>query len=567
MPNRAARQPIDSAALLQLAQRAQQLERLLATEGELPGLLAALEGRYLPAAYGGDPIRQPDSLPTGRNLTGLDPSRLPTRQAYAVAQKLFDDWLAQWRQQHGGAYPKRLALSLWAGETLRHHGVMEAQALVALGVRPRWSEDGRPQGVEPIPATALGRPRVDVVLSVTGSYRDQFPALMAMLDQGVAAAREAEPGNPIAQHTAQLERRLLANGLGSGQAQALARARVFGNAPGDYGTGIAEAVQDDRLQREDPRLGAMFLNRMSQPYLAGQPLPIPAGDAGRQALAEHLRGSDAALLSRSSHVYAMVSSDDPFQYLGGLAAAARSAGRSQPLPLYVSQLHSEAEAATVTAQRSIAMEMQSRYLHPGWLKAQKAEGYAGTLQVLKAVQFTWGWQSIAPGMVRPDHWQSLHDVLVRDRHQLGLPAWLRTHPQAYAQTLERLVQAQRHGHWKPDTATRNELARLYDELTRAAPLAAELAGVRRWVDGTTRPVPPAQAAPAPAPQPAIQQPATQPPPPAPPTGILLQRQAAQSSPPAHPADALLRTLAWLVMAGLAAAGAAWQATHGRPRPA
>ncbi|MGL6203439.1 MAG: cobaltochelatase subunit CobN, partial [Giesbergeria sp.] len=138
VPNRAARQSIDTAALHALALRAQELERLLATEGEIPGLLAALDGRYLTAAYGGDPIRNPDSLPTGRNLTGLDPSRLPTRQAYEVAQRLFPQWLQDWRAAHGGSMPQRLALSLWAGETLRHQGVMEAQALVALGVRPVW---------------------------------------------------------------------------------------------------------------------------------------------------------------------------------------------------------------------------------------------------------------------------------------------------------------------------------------------------------------------------------------------------------------------------------------------
>ena len=115
VPNRAARKPIDQKALLQLALRAQALERLLVVEGEMPGLLTALHGGFIEAAYGGDPIRNPDSMPTGRNLTGLDPSRLPTRQAYEVAQGLFADWLAQYRREHAVHYPTRLALSLWAG--------------------------------------------------------------------------------------------------------------------------------------------------------------------------------------------------------------------------------------------------------------------------------------------------------------------------------------------------------------------------------------------------------------------------------------------------------------------
>jgi cobaltochelatase CobN len=143
-----------------------------------------------------------------------------------------------------------------------------------------------------------------------------------------------------------------------------------------------------------------------------------------QALGAHLRRTDAAILSRSSHLYAMVSSDDPFQYLGGLSAApAWPAGRRGWSCMWHS-CRTWARPTTETAQRAIALEMQSRYLHPGWLQAQKAEGYAGTLQVLKAVQFAWGWQAVAPDTVRSDHWQSFYDVLVRDKHQLGLPEWL-----------------------------------------------------------------------------------------------------------------------------------------------
>ena len=303
---------------------------------------------------------------------------------------------------------------------------------------------------------------------------------------------------------------------------------------------------------------------MSQPYLGGQPLTGLAPGAAAQALGAHLRRTDAAIMSRSSHLYAMISSDDPFQYLGGLAAAARSAGKAAPLALYASQLQDTSEATTETAQRSIAREMQSRYLHPGWLQAQQAEGYAGTLQVLKAVQYAWGWQSVAPDTVRPDHWQSFYEVLVEDRHRLGLPQWLRSHPQAYAQALERLVQAQRHGHWQPDTATRRALARLYDELTTNTPLTAELPAVRRWIEdalnAATTPAPAAKGL-------AIAGPAALPPPAAMSApGILLQRQAdepavASTTQPA--AEQLLRVLLLLLMAALVGGGAAWQACQQR----
>lgn len=580
VPNRAARKPIDTPALLALARRAQELERLLATEGEIPGLLAALDGRYLPAAYGGDPIRNPESLPTGRNLTGLDPSRLPTRQAYAVAQQLFNDWFKDYTARHGGRAPARLALSLWAGETLRHQGVMEAQALVALGMRPVWDASGRPVRVEAIPAAELGRPRVDVLLSITGSYRDQFPALMALIDRAVEGAAVAEPGNAVARHTEAVAAELRRAGLPRAQAAQLARVRAFGNAAGDYGTGLADAVQSDGLRAQDARLGEMFLQRMSQPYLDGEPLAGTqagaADGAAVRALSAHLRRTDAALMSRSSHLYAMVSSDDPFQYLGGLSAAARAAGRNDGLELHVTQLQDVGEATTETAQRAIALEMQSRYLHPGWLQAQQAEGYAGTLQVLKAVQFAWGWQSVEPGTVRSDHWQSFYDVLVQDKHQLDLPAWLRQHPQAYAQALERLVQAQQQGYWQADAATRARLAGLYRELTQAAPLAAELPSVRRWAErgGEPAPAPAGLAAAAlgqavlpPPPQPASLAPPGATAPAAPLPGVLLQRQPEVPIADTSALERLVRALAVLCMLAVMAGGAARQALRARPRAA
>ncbi|NMG71407.1 cobaltochelatase subunit CobN [Parazoarcus communis] len=481
VPNRAGRREIDREALLELAERAQDLDRLLAVEGEIDGLLAALGGRFVPAVYGGDPIRNPDSLPTGRNLIGLDPSRLPTRQAYNVARLLFANWLRDYQAANNGRSPQRMVLSLWAGETLRHQGIMEAQAMVALGVRPQWDDSGRPRGVELLSEAELGRPRVDVLLSVTGSYRDQFPALMALLDNAVSTVSSAEPDGVVARHSKAVETELIQHGVAAAQARLLGQARVFGNQVGDYGTGIADAVQDDGLRRSDARLGALFLQRMSQPYLGGAALEGVSTGVAARALGAQLKRADAAILSRTSNLYGMASSDDPFQYLGGLAAAARTVGKQEALQLYVNQLQDDSEPYAERAQRSMAAELQSRYLHPGWLEAQKAEGYAGTLQVLKAVQFAWGWQTVVEDMVRPDHWQAFHDVLVRDKHQLGIPDWLRSHPQAYAQALERLVQAQRHGHWSPDDETRRELARTYAELTARAPLAQPSAAVERWV--------------------------------------------------------------------------------------
>ena len=180
------------------------------------------------------------------------------------------------------------------------------------------------------------RPRVRTAAPTGHDRRAGGRARAPLLgSKGEALAAEtgaAEPDNAIATNNRTVAAELRRAGLLPAQAQALAQARVFGNPAGDYGTGISAAVQDNGLKspdgQTDPRLGLLFLSTMSQPYVEGEPLAVPAGEA-RQALGAHLRHTDAALMSRSSHLYAMVSSDDPFQYLGGLAAAAKVAGNTR----------------------------------------------------------------------------------------------------------------------------------------------------------------------------------------------------------------------------------------------
>lgn len=498
VPNRAAAKALDPQVLLALAQRAQQIDAVLSRNEEIEGFLAALDGRHLPASYGGDPVRNPESLPTGRNLYGFDPSRIPTRQAWDSGVAAFDAWMTQHRQTHGGAWPEKIAFTLWAGETLRHQGMMESQALYALGMQPRWDEAGRVVGVDPMPAQRLQRPRIDVLLSVTGSYRDQFPSVMAWLDQAAAlAAQQGGADNRVARHNEALEAQLRARGASLEQARMWAKQRVYSNEQGVYGTGLSEgtlATEDWRQARAgggDAQLTALYLARMGNAVGQGQGANAEgavADDSGaararQAAYAANLGQVDAALLSRTSNTYGMLTSDDPFQYLGGIAMAVRQLRGRDPA-LYVQNLRDESEVRTESAATAIAKEMQTRYLHPQWIRAQQAEGYSGTLQVLKTANFLWGWQVTAPQAVRQDQWQSLHDVYVRDQYRLGTREWLEgKNRTAYAQTLERMLDAVRLGYWQPDAATRRELAQAYQDAVLATDARLRHRAVRQFAQG------------------------------------------------------------------------------------
>lgn len=490
VPNRAQGKVLDPTVLLALAQRARQLDKALASNEEISGFLAALDGQHVRASYGGDPVRNPESLPTGRNLYGFDPSRVPTRQAWDSGVAAFEAWMKQHRQanagQAAGGWPEKIAFTLWAGETMRHQGVTESQALYALGVKPRWDDAGRVVGLDTLALSELKRPRLDVLVSVTGSYRDQFPLVMRWMDEAVRqVAQLKEADNGVARNTQKLAQDFVAQGASSAQAQRWATARIFSNEQGSYGTGLSEAAQATDLWKTadkgggDAAMADLYMARMGYAY--GQGLDgATRSKALQNAYARNLAQVDAALLSRTSNTYGVLTSDDPFQYLGGIAQAVRQLTGKAPA-LYVQNLRDTTEVSTESASSAIAKEMQTRYLHPQWINAQKAEGYSGTLQVLKTAQFLWGWQVTAPQAVRQDQWQSLHNVYVRDQYQLGTREWLEgSNRAAFAQTLERMLDAVRLNYWQPDAATRRELAQAYTQALKATGLRESNAAVQRF---------------------------------------------------------------------------------------
>lgn len=570
-------------ALRESLEKARAWHAAIGADNELPALLNVLAGRHLATSYGGDPIKNPDAYPTGRNLYGFDPSRVPTQQAWAAGKEAAEQLIAEHRRLTG-QQPKKLAVSLWSVETMRHQGLLEAQALWLLGTEPVWDEGGRVTGVKLVPRKALGRERVDVVLSATGLYRDHFPNTMKILAQAAQLAARAtgdgDEANPVAAHTRAIAARLRAQGLPDQAAQAAAETRIYSSESGKYGTGLDDAtLATDTWKGKaegDRKLAQLYLSRMQFAYGAdestwgslqggglkgqdGQPLNL---------YAEHLRGTEGAVLSRSSNTYGMLTTDDPFQYLGGIALAVRHLDGKAP-QLYISNLRATGNGGSGRvegAAQFLAKELATRQFHPGYIKGLMDEGYAGTLQVLDATNNFWGWTAVAREIVRDDQWQEMVDVYVRDKHQLGLKKWFEAHnPHALAQNIERMLEAARQGYWQADAATVDELKGRWRDLAQRFDVRTDNATFERYVGagqgaagfGLALGMPPAGAAAAQAaavpPPPADAAPAAPPPPP-PISGMRLDKVAEQvreHAPP--PLQALLVALAL----GTAMLGGCW----------
>lgn len=399
----------------------------LQAEVEIDAFFQALEAKYLPTSYGGDPIRNPESLPTGKNLYGFDPMKVPTEIAWKTAVEITEEWLRDYHQRHG-SYPKKVAFSLWSTETMRHQGVVEAQILYLLGVKPRWDEGGRVIGLEIIPKEYLKRPRIDVVVSATGLYRDHFPNLFTLINQAVSMiANLVEENNRVAENTAWLRSFLESKGMDGERAKALSTIRVFSNEAGVYGTGLDEAVFKTKDRKE---LTSIFLKRMS--FLYDRDLH---GAKIENLFEENLKSVDAVILSRSSNLYGMLSTDDPFQYLGGLAMTVEILSGKRP-EVFIANLRSASKMQS--ADDFLVKEVRSRYLNPEYLKAMMKEGASGVSQVLDVINNLYGWQVITPQVVKPYIWQELKEVLLLDKYRLGLKEWFKSNKEAYNQLVKQI---------------------------------------------------------------------------------------------------------------------------------
>lgn len=443
---------IDNPTLRELIERAVAFDRNLAEAGETEALLAGLAGRFVKAGPGGDPVRNPQ-VPSGRNLYAFEAEKVPTPAAYAEGGKALDELIAAYRKKHG-ELPRKLAFSMFSGETIRTLGVGEGQILHALGLKPVWDRGGRVERLEIIPQSELGRPRIDVVLQATSVYRDQLDPFMRQLALAIERIAELDEQTGPAAHARTLEANLRAHGIPADRARQLSRLRIFSNAPGDYGTGLPDQIIKTPDWEGESELAEPFLDRLQYAYGAHE---WGAKGEGANLLAEQLRDVDAAVLMRSSNLHGLLSTDHPFEYLGGLSLAIRSlTGRSPDL--FVTDMRQGAPRIT-TAGAFLADELRVRYLNPQWISAMQAEGYAGATTMVGIVNNFWGWQVVDPGSVRADQWQAIHDVYVMDKYALGLHEWFEQHyPAAQAQLLERLLEAIRKGYWDASEQTRREIA-------------------------------------------------------------------------------------------------------------
>ena len=406
----------------------------LETDHELPALMTALNAQFIAPVPGGDVIRAPEILPTGRNIHAFDPFRMPTAFAMRDGALQADELL----KTHA-TLPRSVALVLWGSDNIKSNGGPIAQALALMGCVPRFDNHGRLCGANLVSLAELGRARVDVVMTLSGIFRDLLPLQTKLLaDAAYQCAMADEPAamNPIRAHA-------LAFADAQGVDMKTAALRVFSNAEGAYGSNVNQLVASSAFDDE---------NDLADAYQARKSFAYgPDGAASQQAalLQDTLANVDLAYQNLESVELGITSVDHYFDTLGGIASAVKRAKGGADLPIYIGdQTRGGAQVRTLTDQ--VALETRARSLNPKFYEPLLEHGHEGVRQIEAHITNTVGW-SATTGKVDPWVYQKLSETFVLDDAMRQRLADL--NPQASMRMANRLIEASDRDYWSPDPET------------------------------------------------------------------------------------------------------------------
>jgi cobaltochelatase CobN len=380
---------------------------------EIGNILNALDGRGVPAGPSGAPTRgMAHVLPTGRNFYSVDPKAIPSRLAWDVGQKLADEVIAR-HECETGAPPATVGLVVWGTACMRTGGDDVAEILALLGVRPVWApESGRVTGIEVIPDDELQRPRVDVVVRISGFFRDAFPHVVAMLDD--AARLAGFDDDP----------------------------RVFGSKPGAYGSGIL-ALLDSGEWNDDADLAAVYTAWGGYSYgRAGMGVAAPDSMARRFATVQ------VAVKNQDNREHDIFDSDDYLQDHGGMVATIRALTGEEPLAFFGDSAD-PARPRVRTLSEEAARVVRTRVLNPKWIAAMRTHGYKGAFELAATVDYLFGYDATAH-VVEDWMYERVTDAYVGDPETRKF--FERSNPWALRSIAERLLEADERDLWDASDA-------------------------------------------------------------------------------------------------------------------
>ena len=432
-------------------------------DGELQSLMNALNGGYTAPSPGGDPIVNPNTLPTGRNLFAINAEETPTESAWEKGVQLAKSTIEMYQKRHNGEFPKKVSYTLWSGEFIETGGATIAQVLYMLGVEPVRDAFGRVSDLKLIPSADLGRPRIDVVVQTSGQLRDIAASRLFLVNRAVemaAAAKNDQYENQVAAGVLEAEKTLIDKGISPKDAREISTFRVFGGANGGYGTGIQGMVDAGDRWEDESEIASTYLNNMGAYYGSEKNWEKFQQFAFEAALTR----TDVVVQPRQSNTWGALSLDHVYEFMGGLNLAVRNVTGKDP-DAYLSDYRNRNNNKMQEVKEAIGVESRTTIFNPSYIKEKMKGEATSAAGFAEIVRNTYGWNVMKPSVIDNEMWDEIYNVYVKDKFNLGVQDFFeKQSPAALQEITAVMMETARKGMWKATDQQLADLSNLHTDL-------------------------------------------------------------------------------------------------------
>lgn len=435
---------------------------LASTQAEMDNMVRALSGGTVAPAPGGDAVMNDNVLPTGRNMFSINPDNTPDPQAWEDGRRLAEQTLDAYRRKHDGQWPRKVSYTFWAGEFIASGGATIAQALWMLGVEPVRDSQGRIGQLRLVPAAELGRPRINVVVQVSGQLRDIADSRLKLITEAIQMASAAEDdSNFVHEGTLAQERELIERGVSPQQARELATLRVFGPVNNGYSTGMMNFIERSEKWQSADELTDQYLNNMCAAYGDERHW----GMMQKELFAAALQQTDVLVQPRQSNTWGPLSLDHVYEFAGGLSMVVRRLTGREPDAL-MADYRNPRRRRMQGLKEAIDIEARTTILNPNFIR-ERMKGDEGTAQMFGEVfRNIFGWNVTRPSALDPKLYDDLYRLYVDDAEGLGVRQFLeQKNPAAYQSMTETMLESARKGYWNPSDVQLAQMKQLNTRLT------------------------------------------------------------------------------------------------------
>ena len=455
------------------------------TQAEMDNMVCALNGGTIAPAPGGDPILNDNVLPTGRNMFSINPDNTPDPQAWEDGKRLAEQTIARYRKEHG-EYPRKVSYTFWAGEFIATGGATIAQALWMLGVEPERDSQGRIGALRLVPAKDLGRPRINVLVQISGQLRDIADSRLKLITEAIqmASAEEKEDSNFVREGTLAQEKELIEKGLTPQRARELSTLRVFGPVNNGYSTGMMDYIERSGSWSDKSELVDGYLNNMCAAY--GD--EAHWGMAQRELFAAALQETDVTIQPRQSNTWGPISLDHVYEFTGGLSMAVKALTGKEPDALMADYRNCR-NRRIQGVKEAIDVEVRTTLLNPNFVR-ERMKGDEGTAQMFgETFRNIFGWSVTRQSALDPQLYDELYQMYVADVQQLGIHEYFQQkNPAAYQAMTATMLESARKGYWKPSDTQLRQTAQLHADITKESGAACtdfvcNNASLQKFIEG------------------------------------------------------------------------------------